>query len=102
MATIYAEAVLAQETRIVKEDGSVLGGPVYYIRKAYKGGFGKFLSVFFAIAITLALGFMGSMVQSNSIAEACNTASSYLPNPLPLNFRLRFQVCRMHFQYHIP
>ncbi len=75
MATIYAEAVLAQETRIVKEDGSVLGGPVYYIKKAFSGGFGKFLAVFFAIAITLALGFMGSMVQSNSIAGAVSSAA---------------------------
>ena len=31
MATIYAEATLAQETRIVEEDGNVKGGPVYYI-----------------------------------------------------------------------
>jgi len=74
MATIYAEAVLAQETRVVKEDGTVLGGPVYYIKKAFPNGFGTFLSVFFAVAIILALGFMGSMVQSNSIAESCNTA----------------------------
>ncbi len=74
MATIYAEAVLAQETRVVKENGEILGGPVYYIRKAYKGNFGKILAGFFAVAITLALGFMGCMVQSNSIAESCNTA----------------------------
>ena len=74
MATIYAEAVLAQETRVVDENGAVHGGPVYYIKKAYNGGFGKFLAGFFAIAIILALGFMGAMVQSNSIAESCNTA----------------------------
>lgn len=74
MATIYAEAILAQETRIVDDDGQVHGGPVYYIRKAYKGGFGKFLAGFFAVAITLALGFMGCMVQSNSIAESCSNA----------------------------
>ncbi len=74
MATIYAEAVLAQETRIKDENGNIHGGPVYYIKKAFPNGFGTFLSVFFAIAITLALGFMGSMVQSNSIAESCNTA----------------------------
>ena len=35
MATIYAEATLAQETKVVQEDGSVLGGPVYYIRRAF-------------------------------------------------------------------
>ena len=74
MATIYAEAVLAQETKIKCENGEVLGGPVYYMKKAFKGGFGKFLAGFFSIAIILALGFMGSMVQSNSIAESCNTA----------------------------
>ena len=74
MATIYAEAVLAQETRQVNDDGTVSGGPVYYIKRAFKGGFGKFLACFFAIAIILALGFMGSMVQSNSIGEACSNA----------------------------
>ena len=74
MATIYAEATLAQETRVVKEDGTVLGGPVYYIKKAYKGAFGKFLAGFFAVAIIIALGFIGSMVQSNSIGESLNTA----------------------------
>ena len=76
MATIYAEATLAQKTKIQTEDGEVLGGPVYYIREAFKGGFGKFLAVFFAIACVLALGFMGGMVQSNSIGEAFNTAFS--------------------------
>ena len=74
MATIYAEAVLAQETRLVADDGEVLGGPVYYIQKAFKGGFGKFLSVFFAVAAILALGFMGAMVQSNSIGSTFSNA----------------------------
>ncbi len=74
MATIYSEAVLAQETRIKNEDGEIQGGPVYYIKKAFPNGFGKFLAGFFAVAAVLALGFMGSMVQSNSIAETCNTA----------------------------
>ena len=75
MATIYAEAVLAQETRVVNADGSVHGGPVYYIKRAFKGGFGKFLAGFFAIAIIIALGFIGSMVQSNSIGEALSNAT---------------------------
>ena len=74
MATIYAEATLAQKTRVVDADGSVRGGPVYYITNAFKGGFGKFLAGFFAVAIVLALGFMGCMVQSNSIGESFNTA----------------------------
>lgn len=74
MATIYAEAILAQKTRVVDEDGTVHGGPVYYIRSAFKGKGGKFLAGFFAVAAMLALGFMGSMVQSNSISEAVNNA----------------------------
>ncbi len=74
MATIYAEAVLAQETRIKDSDGSIHGGPVYYINRAFQGGFGKFLAGFFAIAIILALGFFGCMVQSNSIGSTFETA----------------------------
>ena len=74
MATIYAEAVLAQKTRIKKENGEVLGGPVYYIRTAFKGTFGKIMAGFFAVAIILALGFFGCMVQSNSIGSTAETA----------------------------
>ena len=66
MATIYAEATLAIKTRQVDDKGNIHGGPVYYITTAFKGKFGKFLAVFFAVSTTLALGFMGSMVQSNS------------------------------------
>ena len=73
MSTIYAEATLAQKTRVIK-DGEVFGGPVYYITHAFKGGLGKFLAGFFAIAITIALGFFGCMVQSNSIGSTIETA----------------------------
>ncbi len=74
MATIYAEAVLAQETRVKDPDGSIQGGPVYYITTAFQGTFGKFLAGFFSIAIILALGFFGCMVQSNSIGSTFQTA----------------------------
>ncbi|MCQ2552217.1 MAG: sodium:alanine symporter family protein [Clostridia bacterium] len=74
MATIYAEATLALKTRTVEKDGTIKGGPVYYITTAFKGGFGKFLAGFFAVAIVLALGFMGCMVQSNSIGSTMETA----------------------------
>ncbi|MDO4261734.1 MAG: sodium:alanine symporter family protein [Eubacteriales bacterium] len=69
MATIYAEATLAQKYKSV-EDGEVTGGPVYYIHAAFRGTFGKALGVVFAVFIILALGFMGNMVQSNSIGAA--------------------------------
>ena len=96
MATIYAEAVLAQSTKVVKEDGSVLGGPVYYIKKAFGGGFGKFLAVFFAVAITLALGFMGAMVQSNSIAGAVSTATNSVVAPWMIGLALA-AICAFIF-----
>jgi len=74
MATIYAEATMAIVTRRVEADGKIHGGPVYYITTAFKGTLGKFLAGFFAIAIILALGFFGCMVQSNSIGSTFNTA----------------------------
>jgi len=77
MATIYAEAVLAQRTRVVNLDGSVSGGPIYYIRTAFKGKFGKFLAGFFAVAVIISLGFVGTMVQSNAISSAIANAGGY-------------------------
>lgn len=74
MATIYAEALMAQKYKQVGSDGVVTGGPVYYIRAAFKGTAGKVLAGIFAVLIVLALGFMGNAVQSNSIAAAWNTA----------------------------
>ena len=74
MATIFGEAVLAQKYKQVGADGEITGGPVYYIRAAFKGTFGKVLAGIFAVLIILALGFMGNAVQSNSIAAAFHTA----------------------------
>ena len=74
MATIYGEAVLAQTFKTKDETGHVIGGPVYYIRQAFKGTFGKILAGFFALAIIFALGFTGNMVQSNAISNAFQEA----------------------------
>lgn len=74
MATIYAEATLAIKTREVGHNGHYRGGPVYYIKTAFKGPFGTFLAGFFAVATVLALGFMGCMVQSNSIGSTMQQA----------------------------
>lgn len=74
MSTIFAEAVMAQKFKQVSDDGIVTGGPVYYIRGAFKGTFGKVLAAIFAVLIIFALGFMGNAVQSNSIAASWNTA----------------------------
>jgi len=74
MSTIYGEAVLAQTYKTRDADGQVTGGPAYYIRAAFKGKLGRFLATFFSVAIILALGCMGNMVQSNSIGDAFQTA----------------------------
>ena len=78
MATIYAEAVMAQHTREEK-NGEYVGGPVYYIKYIFKGKFGKFLAGFFSVAIIIALGFAGQMVQSNSIGVSFQTAFGVKP-----------------------
>lgn len=70
MATNFGEAVLAQKYA-TKVDGEVTGGPAYYLAKGVKS---KFLAGFFAVTIIFALGFVGNMVQSNSIAAAVNSA----------------------------
>lgn len=74
LAIIYSEAVLAIKTREVDEEGNIQGGPVYYIKKAFKGKFGKILACFFAIVAVITLGLVGSMIQSNSISESFNEA----------------------------
>ena len=74
MSTIYGEAVLAQKYKQTGAHGEITGGPIYYIKAAFKGKLGVLLAGFFAVAITLALGFMGNMVQSNSIGDAFHTA----------------------------
>ncbi len=79
MATNYSEAVLAQRTKMLNKDGSISGGPIYYIKTAFKGTFGKILAGFFAVAAIIALGFVGSMVQSNSIASTVGETTGIEP-----------------------
>ena len=79
MATSYAEAVLAQKTRQTDSDGTLHGGPVYYIKHAFPNAFGTFAAVFFALATIVSLGFMGCMVQANSIGETCSNAFGLPP-----------------------
>lgn len=75
MGTIFAEASLAQKYKETV-DGEVTGGPAYYI----KNGLGcKWLAVIFSITIILALGFIGNMVQANSIGDAFSTAFNIKP-----------------------
>lgn len=82
MGTIYVEAALAQKYRETR-NGQLVGGPAYYLKNGFaeKGhaALGHGLATFFAIAIIIALGFVGNMVQSNSIASAVTTAFDISP-----------------------
>lgn len=85
MATIYAEAVLSQKYKTVV-DGEVVGGPAYIIQTAIKGPTGRFLAKTFAVLIILALGFIGNMVQANSIGSAVQTAFHQVGIEIPTFF----------------
>ena len=75
MSTIFAESILAQKFRTKIGDETV-GGPAYYIDKGLGN---KKLAIFFAICIILALGFIGNMVQANSIGFAFSVAFDSTP-----------------------
>lgn len=70
MATIFSESVLAQKYRETK-DGELVGGPAYYIKNGLKS---KGLATFFSITCIIALGIVGIMVQSNSVAGSVSSA----------------------------
>lgn len=75
MGTIFSEAVLAQKYRRVY-GSDIVGGPAYYIHQGLKT---KKLAVFYSIAMIIATGFIGSMVQANSISLAITTAVDVQP-----------------------
>lgn len=79
MATIYAESVLAVQTRQKARDGRYQGGALQYIAAAFPGASGEKIAAFFAFAAVLALGFSGSMAQSNAIGAAFRTAFGIPP-----------------------
>lgn len=70
----YAECTLSHKYRTFNSDGSVSGGPMYYIRQGiteiYKAPvFAKVLAIIFALAtIACSLG-TGNMAQSNSMTQ---------------------------------
>ena len=71
MATKYSEAVLAVKYRESDKFGTMSGGPMYYISK----GLGiKWLGALFAVFASIAAFGIGNMVQSNSVADALNSA----------------------------
>ncbi|MDO6760175.1 alanine/glycine:cation symporter family protein [Tamlana sp. 2_MG-2023] len=72
MASKFAECTLGVKYRDVGKDGTVYGGPMYYLTKGFKekgmGGFGKVLAVIFAIFVIGGSFGGGNMFQANQAA----------------------------------
>lgn len=78
----YAECTLAQKYRKFNSDGTVSGGPMYYMEFGLKHKIGKWakrLAVVFASATLLCALGTGNMAQSNSMADAMSTSYA-IPN----------------------
>ena len=78
MATIFAEATLAQKFKTTR-DGEVTGGPAYYIRAAFKGRLGKVLAGIFFCAGDLCARLYGKYGAVNSIGAAFRNAFGIPP-----------------------
>lgn len=72
MASKFAECTLGVKFRDVGPDGTVYGGPMYYLKKGLKqkglGGLGKVLAIIFAIFVIGGSFGGGNMFQANQAA----------------------------------
>lgn len=68
MAIKYSECTLAVKYRIQNADGSVSGGPMYYIEKGL-GSHWKWLAVIFACLAVICSFFTGNAIQANTVAD---------------------------------
>ncbi len=68
MAVKYTECTLAVKYRVQNEDGSVSGGPMYYIEKGL-GENWKWLAIFFAAMAVICSFLTGNAVQANTVAD---------------------------------
>jgi AGCS family alanine or glycine:cation symporter len=76
----FVESTLGLKYRKTNKDGSVSGGPMYYIEYGLKkklGKFAKILAVIFAIAAVVCSFGTGNMAQSNSISDALYTSYGF-------------------------
>ncbi|MCF8219110.1 MAG: alanine:cation symporter family protein [Bacteroidales bacterium] len=72
MMTKFVECTLSQKFRGVHEDGTIAGGPMYYMEFGLKeklGKFAKVLAMIFGVATILCSLGTGNMAQSNSMSD---------------------------------
>ena len=72
-ATKFSEVTLAQRYREVtaethKHEGTVAGGPMYYIEQGLGSGW-RWMAIFFAIALGFTAFITGNAVQANTLAD---------------------------------
>ena len=72
-ATKFSEVTLAQRYREVhtdapKHEGTVSGGPMYYIERGLGGGW-RWMALFFAVALGFTAFITGNAVQANTLAD---------------------------------
>ncbi|MAO56043.1 MAG: alanine glycine permease [Rhodospirillaceae bacterium] len=79
MSTKFVECTLGVKYRNENPDGSVSGGPMYYLRKGFAergmDGFGKFMGAFYAIGIFIGAMGIGNMFQSNQAYVQLNNVA---------------------------
>ncbi len=67
MTTKFVEVLLSHKYREIAEDGSISGGPMYYMKNKLHW---KWVAIIFAVATVLSSFGTGSMPQINSIANS--------------------------------
>ena len=76
MTSKFVEVTLSHKYRTETEDGSIAGGPMYYMEKGMNA---KWLAVIFAIATVLSSFGTGNLPQINSIAAGLESTFSLDP-----------------------
>jgi AGCS family alanine or glycine:cation symporter len=76
MTTKFVEVTLSHKYRDITEDGTVAGGPMYYMEKGLNA---KWLAVIFAVATVFCSFGTGNLPQINSIAAGMRDSFSINP-----------------------
>lgn len=85
MSVKMAEATLGSKFRVVREDGTTDGGPMYYLRDGLKqqghATLGKVLSVAFAVTTIFGMTGAGNMFQANQATSQIVSVSGGVLEP---------------------
>lgn len=73
-ATAFVESTLAQLFKRHSDDGTFVGGPAYYMLYGMRS---RWMSVLFAVLLTLTFGLSYNSIQSNTICDAMHEAFGF-------------------------